>query len=96
MKFVLLLLAIVSLIPFIICNEGRKSPYLKIDVPKEDDMSAQWAIEVDPKVNAKELIERLGLQYEGPHSSLPNIHHARIKPEHRTREVHLLKVQVRT
>jgi len=59
----------------------------------EDEMNAQWAVELKPEVNPISIAEKNGFLYEGKHPVLPNIHLFRVAPQHRTRDAHPIKVE---
>jgi len=74
----------------LICVLGLVSCVVAVST---EEMAAQWAVEIHPSANAKEVASRLGFDYEGPHRSIPNIHLMRLQEQHRTPEIHAEKIE---
>jgi len=59
----------------------------------ENELQAQWACEMKPGVNPQEVANRLGFDYEGKHSSLPNVHLLRLKKDYHSIAMLSRKIQ---
>jgi len=91
MKLFVVVAILLSICGRIACSAPRR--FGTDDREMEMEMAAQWAAELTPGSDGRALAERIGMDYEGAHPTLANIHLFRVREEHRTRDLHSGKIQ---